>query len=202
MPPTTLDLSFVQMTPHIRWVYGEYGKLASAGKIGRPHTRAVDYKRWSLVYNKLQDGASLIDVGPGAGQFVNAAARFGRFHSILALDIKPHSSLQHLSPHWTLAFYNIARQHKHHPFTAHTVTCLQTLAYLPESQTADALQTLTSLATNQLILTVPIHPEALLPKSHKQRFTVERVCNLWPQSVVTVLTTQGLPSYAIVEIHV
>src|SRR5690606_30888659 len=47
---------------------------------------ADDWHRVSYVIDMLRPGGRLLDVGAGAGQFLNMAARSGRFDSVTGID--------------------------------------------------------------------------------------------------------------------
>jgi uncharacterized UPF0146 family protein len=184
--PHNLDVSYLQLTPDIRWAYATYRRLAARGEVGANHVRMNDYKRWSFIYGMLRDNCSLIEVGIGAGQFCNAAAKSRRFVSIVGVDIKRHSALTILSKHWTFATCDITSPSFPLLFTADCVVCLQTLAYLPDKQLHAAIENLVQAATKQLIITLPLSNAPKRP--HKQAFTLERASALFPNALVTVAT--------------
>jgi 2-polyprenyl-3-methyl-5-hydroxy-6-metoxy-1,4-benzoquinol methylase len=195
--PLTIDTAFVQLPPHIRWVYAAYRRLAHEAAVGNNNTRLADYKRWSVVDALLQQQTTLIDVGVGAGQFVNAAAKSKRFTSILGLDTRKHSALQTLSRHWTFVLCDITSPSTPSMFSADSVLCMQTLAYLSEKQVNIAISNMLSIASKQLIITLPLNQS----KQHKQAFTLERIRDLFPTAALTLGQTGSLLPWCLIHIN-
>ncbi len=195
----TLDLSFLQLTPDIRWAFATYRRLAARGAVGANHVRSNDYKRWSAVYNMLEDKSSLIDVGIGAGQFVNAAAKSRRFSSVIGVDCRQTSGLQQLSKFWTLVIHDITSPYQPSWLQADVVTCMETIEHIHQRDFPRAIDNLKGMAKRRLIVSVPFEEPLPLPRFHRQRFDHDRLEKLFPGAQVTLIAKDDRPLWAVVD---
>jgi 2-polyprenyl-3-methyl-5-hydroxy-6-metoxy-1,4-benzoquinol methylase len=195
----SLDLSFLQITPDIRWAFATYRRMAARGEVGANHVRANDYKRWSAVYSMLDENTSLIDVGIGAGQFVNAAAKSRKFKSVIGVDCRQTSGLKQLSKFWTLVIHDLTSPYAPPWLKADVVTCMETVEHINQRDFARAIGSLKSMAQKRLIVTVPFEEPLPLAKFHKQRFDRARLLQLFPSAQITVLTLKDQALWAVID---
>lgn len=151
---------------------------------------------------KLMKGSSALDVGIAWGLLTNALANREDVNKVTGLDISWHSKLLRqkgvkyiqkslLDPDFRL------EQHD-------TVFCMEVLEHLPAASNAKALTNLRKTAGQRLVVTVPyLEPEPLWwhdkPGGHRQRFTMDKLSELFPTAVATFIPRYGVDWVMIVE---
>lgn len=188
----------IELHPDVYWAIRTYRKLAEDGRVGANHTRVHDYRRWSHVYEMLPEKVSILDIGIGAGQFVNACARSQRFGRIVGMDYTQTTGLQHLSKHWEFVKRSLTAAVSP-GMRSEYVTCMECIEHISDPDFEVAVENLKFLATRKLIVTVPFEEPEPLPHFHKQRFDMDRLLRLFPSSRVTLLTYRGKAMWAVVE---
>lgn len=197
--PNTIALETIRITPDIDWSLRHYRKLAEQGEVAANHVRTADYRRWSFVYDMIPSGVTLMDIGVGAGQFVNAAGRSQRFESVMGVDYRYGSGLKQVSSHWTLVIQSLAARRIPASLTAQVVTCMECIEHIADPLFDVAVANLKRMATERLIVTVPFEEKLPLPRYHKQRFDMGRLNRLFPGGEVTLITWRETPLWAAVD---
>jgi len=139
-----------------------------------------DYRRLSYVYSSIKHFASVLDIGVGAGQFVNSLAVSGRFERVCGIDITKHSNYERFTDSYELKTQNVADM----PFDDgefDVVVCMEVLEHLESETLVKALSEIRRVCRKQLLVTVPFN-ERVLPKYHCMRFTDEDVAHLFPDA--------------------
>jgi SAM-dependent methyltransferase len=159
--------------------------------------RPDDWARISFVLGALRPGGSILDVGVGAGQFVNALALSGRFDRVVGTDptlfgkyfemdetIERHSHGVEDLPYGDDAF--------------DVVTCMEVLEHLPGEIFEPALAELRRVCRGQLIMTVPFEEPEPIYEGHRRRFETDDVLTLFPEAN-RILLDRGALAWALLE---
>ena len=99
---------------------------AEPGGWFHPH----DWHRVSYVAEVLRPGGDLLDVGAGAGQFLNMLARSGKFGSVVGIDKARFKKYTEFEPNMSKLDGDIANlQFEDDSFDV--VTCMEVLEHIP-----------------------------------------------------------------------
>lgn len=197
--PNIIPLESIRITPDIDWTFRHYKKLAEKGEVAANHLRPADYRRWSFVYDLIPSDVTLMDIGIGAGQFVNSASRSNRFESVIGVDYKYGTGLKQVSAHWTLVIQSLAAQRIPTSLRAQVVTCMECIEHIADPQFDVAVKNLKRMAEERLIVTVPFEEKLPLPRYHKQRFDMDRLNALFPGAEITLISWKGQPLWAVAD---
>lgn len=147
---------------------------------------ADNWSRVSQVFQRLDKGGDSLDIGPGAGQFVNCLALSGQFRSVTALDKFWHRKYIEITDGITRVDGNVAAiDFPDDSFDV--VTCQEVLEHLPEKIFTRAIEELRRVCRGQLIITVPYREPEPIPKYHLRRFEDEDLTRLFPHADFAVL---------------
>ncbi|MBW2735993.1 MAG: glycosyltransferase, partial [Deltaproteobacteria bacterium] len=181
-PATKVALSAIRLTEEVSTTLDEYRRHYASSSPA--HVRRDDYARWSEVARRIAHETTLLDVGIGIGQFVNAMAMLATFERIVGVDKEAHSLLLRLRDGFDLDLTSI--EMLPYPDGAFdVVTCMETLEHLPESIFLPGIEQLRRVCAKQLIITVPFREETL-SKGHLRRFDFEDLERLFPDGQVTL----------------
>lgn len=142
--------------------------------------RPVDYRRWTHVFRILPENSTVLDIGVGAGQFVNALARSNRFTQVIGLDVRPHSKFWQRSSDYEVIYADASNI----PLEDHSidyVSCQEVLEHLDDKSLKRVISEITRVSKKGFYLTVPFN-ENPLPKYHLQRFNLSRLFKLFPDA--------------------
>lgn len=150
------------------------------------------WRRISRVFERLDKGGDLIDVGAGAGQFVNCAGLSGEFSSVTATDPTRFKKYIELSEQIQRFDYSIDDlQFADDSFDV--VTCMEVLEHLPDEVFARALPELRRICRGQLIVTVPYCEPEPISRTHVRRFEDRDFARLFPYADFAVLRRPNKP---------
>ena len=156
-----------------------------------------DWSRISFVTSVLDHGGAFLDVGVGAGQFINAVARAEWFDSVVAVDRVRFGKYIELEPGIERHDVSVTEL----PFEDRSfdvVTCMEVLEHLPPDLLDPALSELRRICRGQLLMTVPFEePEPLSP-SHERRFTADDLRALFTSATTVLLDRPRMP-WALLE---
>jgi len=179
-PQVTLDQ--VQLSGEMERIFEEYRKKYEV--VSPAHLRRDDYARWSYVSRLLKHETSLLDVGIGVGQFVNALASRGTFERIVGVDVQRHSLFITLHDGFETEYVSIeSLPYEDGEFDV--VTCMETIEHLPDAIFSAGVEQLRRVCKRQLIVTVPFREE-VLGTGHMRRFDFDDIERLFPASAVTL----------------
>lgn len=143
-----------------------------------------DYKRWTVVLEKIQGHRELLDIGIGRGQFPDVCKFTGDFDRVIGADFRAHSKLRNDS-NFEYVTYDLTIPPPEH-LKAELVTCLECIEHVRSPAFDKAVHNLKEIAKNRLIVTVPFMEKEPIPRYHYQRFTAERLQSLFPDSEITM----------------
>ncbi len=168
-------------------------------KTQRAYLRRTDFLRWSYVGDQIGSRGAILDVGVGAGQFVNLLSKVQpSFESITGLDLSPHSGFLDLSKSITMDYASVTDM----PFKDgqfETVTCMEVIEHLGNQDMLVAIAELRRVTDSKLILTVPYCEKEPLPHFHKQRYTRRRLNKLFPNAEFTYFSSHKDMAWVMIE---
>lgn len=199
MEMRAISMADVDLVPEIAWALTQYRKAHRRGELAKNSVRRQDYQRWSVIWQRLGPGDSLIDVGVGVGQLVNAAGHFNRFPQVTGLDYYWQTRLQRLSDTVRFELCDLTAPEAA-AYRADVVTCLECIEHIPDPGFEAAVANLQAMYRRKLIVSVPFCEAEPLYKGHHQRFTAARLRELFPGAALTVLLLERQAHWAMVEI--
>jgi ubiquinone/menaquinone biosynthesis C-methylase UbiE len=137
-------------------------------------------------------GGDLLDVGTGAGQFINCVALSGCFRSATTTDPTTFNKYVELSEEIVRLNDSLADL----PFddgTFDTVVCMEVLEHLPEEIFHQAIAELRRVCRGQLVMTVPYREPEPISKTHVRRFEDDDLLRLFPSARFVILQRPNKP---------
>jgi SAM-dependent methyltransferase len=156
-----------------------------------------DWLRISFVLGSLRPGGRFLDVGLGAGQFINAVAASGHFDEVHGSDPVRFAKYVELSPGIARSDASVAEL----PFPDDhfdVVTCMEVLEHIPEEIFDAALSELRRVCRGQLITTVPYEEPEPIYSGHRRRFESADIVGIFPAAERVLLERPGM-SWAVME---
>ena len=154
--------------------------------------RRDDWPRVSYVADVLRPGGDLLDVGVGAGQFLNMLARSGKFRSIVGIDKVRFGKYIELEPNMSRLQGDIANlQFEDDSFDV--VTCMEVLEHVPNEVFVAGLAELRRVCRGQLIMSLPFCEQEPISKYHLRRFEAADILELFPHAGYTLLDRPRMP---------
>lgn len=187
----TVNLDRQKLNPAIRRIRDEYKKLHGK-QSGRGVYSRYDWARVSYAYDLTLPGTSILDVGIGCGQLVNALALSDRFERVAGLDISIHSNFMRLTDDYDIELESVDKL----PFDDNafdTILCMEVLEHVNHNVFMRGLEQLRRVCKKQLIMSVPFNEPLPLPSYHKQQFTDERIEEYFPDARRHLLEKPNVP---------
>lgn len=155
------------------------------------------WKRISRVYERLQKGGMVLDVGSGAGQFVNCLALSGEFESVTTIDPTRFDKYIELSS--DICRYDMSVSDMSFADNSFdVVVCMEVLEHLPDEVFVPAIDELRRVCRGQLVITVPYREPEPISKTHVRRFEDEDLLRLFPNAQFGILRRPHKP-WALIE---
>ena len=156
-----------------------------------------DWHRISFVLSCMEPGGNVLDVGVGAGQFLNALAMSGRFTGVTGLDKTRFKKYREFAEGICQMNGSVADL----PFeddSFDVVTCMEVLEHLPEEIYQTGLAELRRVCRGQLLMTVPYCEPKPIYVGHRRRYEDIDIVRTFPDGVRTILKRPGM-SWMLVE---
>jgi SAM-dependent methyltransferase len=155
------------------------------------------WKRISRVFERVQLGGDVLDVGSGAGQFVNCLALSGCFRSVTTTDTTRFKKYVELSEDINRVDWSVAEL-RFEDDSFDVVTCMEVLEHVPQDVLHLGIAELRRVCRGQLIITVPYREPEPISKTHVRRFEDEDLLTLFPDAHFSILRRPQKP-WAFVE---
>jgi len=186
----------LQLGPELDKAHTEFQKSSSGIKVEDPDLRRMDFAL------QLMRGRSALDVGIAWGLMTNALADMHKARKVTALDISWHSKLVRKKG---VKYVQKSLLDKNFNLERHdTVYCMEVIEHLNVANNEDALANLRKSTRQRLVVTVPyLEPEPLWwhdkPGGHRQRFTLDKLSEMFPTGVATFIPRWGVDWVVVVE---
>jgi SAM-dependent methyltransferase len=146
-----------------------------------------EWLRLSFAMRQIQtDAKSILDIGTGQGQLINALAHSGRFERVVGIEINEHEHFRVFVEGFERQFMD-AEEMTFADDEFDVVLCLEIIEHQPDGKMERVLEQARRVARSQLLVSVPFVEPLPLPAYHHQRFTPSRVCQLFPDATYTLL---------------
>lgn len=159
--------------------------------------RPDDWYRVSFVLSSLRQGGRFLDVGLGAGQFINAVADTGWFDEIHGTDPTRFNKYVEFHDHIVRIDASIAEL----PYPDDhfdVVTCMEVLEHVPDDIFEASLAELRRVCRGQLLMSVPYEEPEPLSAGHARRFEADDIRRVFPHSERVLLSRPKMP-WALME---
>jgi SAM-dependent methyltransferase len=156
-----------------------------------------DWLRIGFVLGALRPGGRFLDVGLGAGQFINAVASTGWFDGVHGADPVRFNKYVELTAGIERVDVSVAEL----PFPdGHfdVVTCMEVLEHVPDDVFVAGLAELRRVCRGQLIMTVPFEEPEPIYAGHCRRFEAADIVRAFPRAERILLERPGM-SWAVME---
>ena len=157
-----------------------------------------DWRRISFVFGLLQRGGDVLDVGVGAGQFINSLALSGEFRSVAGSDPTTFGKYIELVPGIDRHNHSVAAL----PFADDSfdvVTCMEVLEHVDGDDFEAGLSELRRVCRGQLIMSVPFREAEPISASHRRRFEPDDIRAAFPDGSYLLLDRPRMPWIIIEE---
>lgn len=159
-----------------------------------------DWHRISFVLGALDHGGSFLDVGLGAGQFINAVAATGWFDEIHGSD--PTRFKKYVELHDRIERVDASVAALPYPDDHFdVVTCMEVLEHVPDEVFAAGLAELRRVCRGQLLMSVPYEEPEPISSSHRRRFEAADIEQTFPRADRVLLDRPRMPWAVMEERH-
>lgn len=159
----------------------------------------ADWGRTTYVLSRLRSGDAALDVGAGAGQFMNMMSASGKFGSVTALDQTRFNKYTELHDNIHRVDGSIADM-TFEDDSFEVVTCMEVLEHIPTEIFEAGVRELRRVCRGQLVMTVPFDEPEPLSKGHVRRFVESDIIDLFPNGRYTILDRPKKP-WILIEEH-
>ena len=182
------------------FVAAEHERYSNEYAISHPNLiRRPDYARWSFVQNKIPDGKKILDVGVGVGQFINSLERSQRCLEVKGVDIKKHGQFLASEVGNVEVIYSNANDLPLADNSFDYVTCLEVIEHLDDEDMFRVISEVRRVAKEKAIFTVPYCEKTPIPSYHKQRYTLSRLKEIFPDSEIKLCAVDRIIHWAYIE---
>ena len=157
-----------------------------------------DWPRTAYVLSRMDDGERALDVGVGAGQFLNMVALSGKYSGVYGAD--PTRFGKYIEYSDLIHRTNDGIDKLPYPDDHFdVVTCMEVLEHIPEEIFTAGLAELRRVCRGQLLMTVPFEEPEPISKTHVRRFERQDVVANFPDGRYTILNRWRMPWVLIEE---
>ena len=157
----------------------------------------ADWRRISFVNRAIGGSGRLLDVGLGAGQFLNTIARIHDHDELHGLDrvrFKKYVEFDDRIQRHEGSIASLPYPDDHFD----VVTCMEVLEHLPHEIYADGLAELRRVCRGQLLMSVPFEEQEPIYPGHVRRYEIDDLGSDFPDADLVLLDRLGTP-WALME---
>ncbi len=151
-----------------------------------------DWIRISFVLRAVHPRESVLDVGVGAGQFLNALALSQKFARVAGVDSIKFEKYFELHP----AIERMDCSIENLPYADNSfdvVTCMEVLEHISDEVFVPALAELRRVCRGQLIITIPFNEPEPISEFHVRRFQTDDILEIFPNANRILLDRPRMP---------
>lgn len=148
-----------------------------------------DWARWSLILEWVKGAPSILDIGTAHGTFLNSLAAAKASERLVGIDIRDYSMYSQIYAGFQRLFADAGDM----PFADNefdTVTCMEVIEHLEDGKLNGVIDELRRVAARRLIVSVPFCEGLPLYKGHAQRFTPNRISELFPDARLSLFVKE------------
>jgi SAM-dependent methyltransferase len=150
------------------------------------------WKRVSRVFEILDKGGDVLDVGSGAGQFANCLALSGEFQSVTTID--PTLFNKYLEVSDQVRRMSMSADDLEFPDDSFdVVVCMEVLEHVSDQVLRAAITEMRRVCRGQLVITVPYREPEPMTKTHVRRFDNPDFLELFPRAEFVILRRRERP---------
>lgn len=156
-----------------------------------------DWFRISFVLGALRRGGRFLDVGLGAGQFINAVASTGWFSELHGTDPTRFKKYVEFGDQIRRVDASVAEM----PYPDDhfdVITCMEVLEHVPDEIFEASLAELRRVCRGQLLMSVPYEEPEPIYSGHRRRFEADDICRVFPIAERVLLDRPRMP-WALME---
>lgn len=157
-----------------------------------------DYRRYALAYERVVPSESVLDVGVGSGQLINALAMGRACQTVYGIDVRWHSRFTRFHEEFELRQMDVAKMDTFVDDQFDSALCMEVLEHLEPEALTRALVELRRVTRERLVMTVPYCEPEPLPTFHKTRFGDEELRTFFPDACFSLLRKPRV-SWVLVE---
>lgn len=196
-----VELGSVSITGPVALVKKEYEAKFGAEPVDRGGWyRPDDWARIAYTLSALHPGGRFLDVGLGAGQFVNSVAMSGWFDEVHGVDptkFKKYLDLTKSIQRSGASIDQLPYPDDHFD----VVTCMEVLEHLEPAVFEAGLAELRRVCRGQLIMSVPFDEPEPIYVGHRRRFTRRDLVREFPEASRAMLFKLTVPWALLEEWH-
>lgn len=151
------------------------------------------WRRISRVFERMETGGDVLDVGSGAGQFMNCLVRSGVFRSVTTVDPTRFNKYVELQPGGVRRLDVSIVEMGFDDDAFDVVVCMEVLEHLPEEIFEPAIAELRRVCRGQLLMTVPYREPEPISRTHLRRFEDADFLRLFPFAEFSLLQRPRKP---------
>jgi 2-polyprenyl-3-methyl-5-hydroxy-6-metoxy-1,4-benzoquinol methylase len=160
----------------------------------------ADWHRISFVLDALRPGGRFLDVGVGAGQFVNAVAATSAFDEVHGVDRSRFSKYTEFAGPIERVDASVD-QLPYPDDHFDVVTCMEVLEHVEDDVLEAGLCELRRVCRGQLVMSVPFEEPEPIYEGHRRRFGVEDLVRTFPLGTRCLLFRPIAPWAVVEETH-
>lgn len=159
--------------------------------------RPDDWARVTYAFDALRPGGRFLDVGLGAGQFINIVAKSSLFDEVHGVDPTRFNKYVDLDG----SIHRLDEGIDALPYPDDyfdVVTCMEVLEHVDDEVFATGLRELRRVCRGQLLMSVPFDEPEPIYSGHRRRFSAADLDALFPDATFSLLYKLTVP-WAMVE---